>query len=154
MTTLNEIIAKISTGTATAKDYELLATLSKEQAAEKKAVETAAQEIVKKIKEAKIDPQVLTNLLAQENLIILPKTSKKEEKLIIFETPITTKAGRSSSFKIWAGRNLNILAGDAREYWNEIKKNGKQYFLNNLNEDGKKFAETEDGKKYINSINF
>lgn len=154
MTTLTEIIAKINSGSATAKDYELLATLSKEQAAGIKQSETAAQEIIKKIKDAKIDPKILTNLLAQEELIILPKSAKKEEKIIIFETPITTKAGRSSSFKVWAGRNMNVLAGDAREYWNEIKKNGKQFFINNLTEEGKKYFETEEGKKFINSINF
>ena len=154
MTTLTEIIAKINTGTATATDYEELAKLSKEQATEKKAVETAAQDIIKKIKEAKIDPQILTNLLAKEELIILPKSSKKEEKIIIFEVPITTKNNRSSTFKVWAGRNMNILAGDTRQYWNEIKKNGKQFFINNLNNEGKAYYETEEGKKYIDSINF
>lgn len=154
MTTLTEIIAKINAGTATATDYEALAKLSTAEASEKKKVETAAQDIIKKIKEAKIDPQILTNLLAKEELIILPKSSKKEEKIIIFETPITTKAGRSSSFKVWAGRNMNVLAGDARDYWNEIKKNGKQFFINNLTNDGKKYFETEEGKKYIDSINF
>lgn len=154
MTTLKEIIEKINAGTATATDYEELAKLSKEQATEKKAVETAAQDIIKKIKEAKIDPQILTNLLAQEELIILPKIEKKEEKIIIFEAPITTKAGRSSTFKVWAGRDMSALAGDTRQYWNEIKKNGKQTFINNLNETGKEYYETEKGKKYIDSINF
>ncbi|HHU94374.1 MAG TPA: hypothetical protein GXX62_04790 [Alcaligenaceae bacterium] len=154
MATLKEIIEKVNSGTATAKDFELLATLSKEQATEKKAVETAAQDIIKKIKDAKIDPQILTNLLVTEELIILPKVAKKEEKVIIFETPITTKAGRSSSFKVWKGRDLNTLAGDTRNYWNEIKRNGKQYFINNLNEEGKKYYETEEGKKYIDSIIF
>lgn len=154
MTTLIEIIEKINAGTATATDYEELAKLSKEQATEKKAVETAAQDIIKKIKEAKIDPQILTNLLAQEELIILPKIEKKEEKIIIYEVPITTKNNRSSTFKVWAGRNMNALAGDTRQYWNEIKKSGKQTFINNLNEIGKKYYETEQGKKYIDSINF
>jgi hypothetical protein len=96
----------------------------------------------------------LTNLLAQEELIILPKIEKKEEKIIIYEVPITTKNNRSSTFKVWAGRNMNTLAGDTRQYWNEIKKSGKQTFINNLNETGKKYYETEEGKKYIDSINF
>lgn len=154
MATLKELFEKINNGTATAKDYETLASLSTVEAEEKKKVETVAQDIIKKIKEAKIDPKILTNLLAKEELIILPKIEKKEEKVIIFEEQITTKMGRSSSFKVWKGRNLNVLASDAKDYWNEIKKNGKQYFINHLNEKGKEYYETEEGKKYIDSINF
>lgn len=152
MATLQDILVRVQNGTATATDYEELSKLSKAEADSKKKIEASAKALITTIKEAKIDAQVLTNLLAQEGLIVLPKVEAPEEKLFILEEPITTKAGRQSNFKIWAGRDCSILTADAKEYWTALKAKGFDYFIANLNAEGKKYYETDEGKKYINGL--
>lgn len=152
MATLQEILVRVQSGNATATDYEELSKLSKAEADSKKKVEASAKTLIASIKDAKIDPQILTNLLAQEGLIILPKVEAPVTKLNIIEFPVTTKEGRSSTFKVWAGRDCAVLTADAKKYWDTLKAKGFDYFVENLNADGKKYYETEEGKKYINGL--
>lgn len=152
MATLTELLIIIQSGKATAEDYEALAKLSNETATAKKKIESQASTLIAEIKKAKIDPQILTNLLEKEGLIILPELPKPEDKTPIHETPTTTKAGRSSSFKIWKGRDVSKLTGVALENWQMVKGKGKQNFIDTLTNEGKAFYDTEDGKKYIDKI--
>ena len=149
MATLTELLIIIQSGKATAEDYEALAKLSNETATAKKKIESQASNLIAEIKKAKIDPQLLTNLLDKEGLIILPKA---EDKTPIHETPTTTKAGRASSFKIWKGRDVSKLTGVALENWQIVKNKGKQNFIDTLTAEGKEYYQTEEGKKYIDSI--
>lgn len=152
MVTLQEVIFKVQNGTATAEDYAELAKLSAEKGEAQKKAEASAKALIDSIKKAKIEPKILTNLLASEGLIILPEVQTPETKNIILEEGITTKEGRSSKFKIWAGRDCVALTGDAKGYWTTLKAKGFDYFISNLNADGKKYYETEEGKKYINGL--
>ena len=152
MATIQEILVKIQNGTAIASDYEELAKLSNEQAEVQKKAEATAKSLIETIKKAKIEPKILTNLLASEGLIVLPEIKNNEGKTVIIEEPITTKEGRSSKFKIWVGRDVGSLVGDAKTYWTNLKAKGKDYFIKNLNADGQKYYETEDGKKWIESL--
>lgn len=152
MATLQEVLFKVQSGSATASDFEELAKLSKAEADSKKKIEATAKELIESIKNAKVDPKTLTNLLAKEGLIILPTVQTQQAKTVIIEEPVTTKEGRSSTFKVWAGRDCVALAGDAKSYWTALKGKGFDYFIANLNAEGKKYYETEEGKKYINSL--
>ena len=152
MATIQEILAKIQKGTAIASDYEELAKLSTEQAEIQKKAEATAKSLIDTIKKAKIEPSILTNLLASEGLIVLPEVKSNEGKIVILEEPITTKEGRSSKFKIWVGREVHSLVGDAKNYWTNLKAKGLEYFIKNLNAEGQKYYETEDGKKWIESL--
>ena len=75
MATLQELFTKVQNGTATADDYAELAKLSKAKADTQKQAEAQAKTLIATIKDAKIEPQILTNLLVSEGLIILPKTA-------------------------------------------------------------------------------
>ena len=152
MSTIQEILVKIQNGTAIASDYEELAKLSNEQAEVQKKAEVSVKSLIETIKKAKIEPKILTNLLASEGLIVLPEIKNNEGKTVIIEEPITTKEGRSSKFKIWVGRDVHLLVGDAKNYWTNLKAKGLDYFIKNLNADGQKYYETEDGKKWIESL--
>ena len=152
MATMNEILTRIQSGLATSSDYEELAKLSKATAESHKKAEAQAKELIETIKKAEVDPKVLTNLLAKEGLIILPQSASTANKVVIMEEPVTTKEGRKSSFKIWKGREVNLLTADAKSYWTALKGKGKDYFISKLNEDGKAYYQTEEGKKYIDGI--
>lgn len=152
MATMQEILVKIQNGTAIASDYEELAKLSNEQAEVQKKAEATAKSLIETIKKAKIEPKILTNLLASEGLIVLPEIKNNEGKTVIIEEPITTKEGRSSKFKIWVGRDVHLLVGDAKNYWTNLKAKGKDYFIKNLNADGQKYYETEEGKQWIDGL--
>ena len=151
MATLQEILIKISNNTALASDYEELAKLSKAEAENKKKVESTAKNLIEEIKKASIEPTVLTNLLAKEGLIVLPE-NKSSEKIVIIEEPITTKEGRSSTFKVWINREVHLLAGDAKNYWTNLKAKGLDYFVKNLNAEGQKYYETPEGKQWIDGL--
>ena len=152
MATLSEILVRVQNGTATANDYEELSKLSKAEADTKKKVEASAKTLITTIKDANIAPQILTNLLAQEGLIILPKMATTETKVVILEEAITTKEGRSSTFKVWKGRDCKALTADAKTYWTNLKGKGKDYFIGKLNAEGKAYYETDEGKKYIDGL--
>ena len=98
MATLQEVLFKVQSGSATASDFEELAKLSKAEADSKKKIEATAKELIESIKNAKVDPKTLTNLLAKEGLIILPTVQTQQAKTVIIEEPVTTKEGRSSTF--------------------------------------------------------
>ncbi|WP_176323140.1 hypothetical protein [Burkholderia vietnamiensis] len=150
--TLQDLFAKVQNGTATADDYAELAKLSKAKADAQKQAEAQAKTLIATIKDAKIEPQILTNLLAQEGLIILPKSATTETKVVIVEEAITTKEGRSSTFKVWKGRDCKALTADAKNYWTALKGKGKDYFIGKLNAEGKAYYETDEGKKYIDGL--
>lgn len=149
---MQEILVKIQSGTATAHDFEELAKLSKAEAESKKKVEASAKSLIANIKEANIEPQLLTNLLAQEGLIVLPKIEASEQKIVILEHAVKTKEGRPSKFKVWIGRDCNALTADAKNYWNDLKNKGKDYFVENLNEEGKKQYEKDEVKQFVNGL--
>nr|WP_294866804.1 hypothetical protein [uncultured Pseudogulbenkiania sp.] len=151
MATILDITKKIAAGTATADDFAELAKLSQAEADSKKKIEVEAKKVVDFVKKAEIDPQLLTNLLAQEGLIIVA-SNKVDEKTVIVEEPITTKQGRASTFKVWVGRDVNALTSDAKEYWTALKAKGLDYFKSKLNAEGKAYYETEAGKKWIDSL--
>jgi hypothetical protein len=146
MATLQELFVKVQNGTATADDYAELAKLSAEKGEAQKKAEATAKTLIESIKKAKIEPQMLTNLLASEGLIVLQKTSNNEEKIVILEESVKTKEGRPSKFKVWIGRDCNALTADAKAYWTTLKGKGKEYFISNLNTEGKKLYEAEDQK--------
>lgn len=152
MATLQELFTKVQNGTATADDYAELAKLSKAKADTQKQAEAQAKTLIATIKDAKIEPQILTNLLASEGLIILPKTATTETKVVIVEEAITTKEGRSSTFKVWKGRDCKALTADAKTYWTNLKSKGKDYFISKLNAEGKAYYDTDEGKKYIDGL--
>jgi len=149
MATKAELFLKVQNNTATATDLEDLAKLLKAEATTKKQVEDGAKNLIAEIKKANIDPQTLTNLLASENLIVMPK---KDEKVVIAVENIITKKNRKSTFEIWKGRNVNALTADALTYWTNLKTKGFEYFKSILTDEGKAYYETEDGKKYINGL--
>lgn len=151
MATLQEILVKINNGSALASDYEELAKLSKVEAENKKKVEATAKNIIDEVRKANIEPTILTNLLAKEGLIVLPE-NKSSEKIVIIEEPITTKEGRSSTFKVWINREVHLLAGDAKNYWTNLKAKGLDYFVKNLNAEGQKYYETQEGKQWIDGL--
>lgn len=152
MATLQELFTKVQNGTATADDYAEIAKLSSEKGEAQKKAEASAKALIDSIKKAKIEPQILTNLLASEGLIILPKTATTESKVVIVEEAITTKEGRSSTFKVWKGRDCKALTADAKTYWTNLKGKGKEYFISKLNAEGKAYYETDEGKEYINGL--
>ncbi|WP_175971626.1 hypothetical protein [Burkholderia sp. BCC0322] len=152
MATLQELLTKVQNGTATATDYEELSKISKAEADTKKKAEAQAKTLIDTIKDAKIEPQILTNLLASEGLIILPKTATTETKVVIVEEAIKTKEGRSSTFKVWKGRDCKALTADAKTYWTNLKGKGKDYFISKLNAEGKAYYDTDEGKKYIDGL--
>lgn len=39
-----------------------------------------------------------------------------------------------------------------QNYWTNLKAKGLEYFIKNLNAEGQKYYETEDGKKWIESL--
>ncbi|ONJ06135.1 MULTISPECIES: hypothetical protein [Burkholderia cepacia complex] len=151
MTTLQELFAKVQAGTATATDFEQISKLSKAQAEEHKKVETTAKDLIESIKKANIAPQLLTNLLAQEGLIIVPKA---KEKLNIFESGKIKFEGneRETTFKVWAGRDFDSETKDVQEKWKVVKAKGKDYFISHLTTEGKTYYETDEGKAYINKL--
>ncbi|MGS1026787.1 hypothetical protein [Burkholderia glumae] len=152
MSTLQELFAKVQAGTAQASDYEEIAKLSKAQADEQKKAEASAKSLIDTIKKANIAPQILTNLLAGEGLIVLPKTAQSKE--IIFESDKMKFEGndRETVFKVWAGRDFDADTKDVQNKWKSIKGKGKDYFLSKLTPAGKSYYETEAGKKYIDGL--
>lgn len=153
MATLQELFVKVQNGTATADDYEQIAKISAEKGEAQKKAEATAKTLIDSIKKAKIEPQMLTNLLASEGLIVLPKVAGAEDKIIILEEAIKTKEGRPSKFKVWIGRDCNKLTADAKDYWTALKGKGKDYFINNLNEQGKKlYQEDAKAKEFIEGL--
>lgn len=152
MATIQELFVKVQNGTATADDYAELAKLSAEKGEAQKKAEASAKALIDSIKKAKIEPQMLTNLLASEGLIILPKVAGNDEKIVIMEEPITTKEGRQSKFKVWIGRDCNALTADAKTYWNTLKGKGKDYFIKNLNAEGQKQYEKPEVKEFVEKL--
>jgi len=150
MSTLQELFAKVQAGTATANDFEQIAKLSKAQAEEHKKVETTAKELIETIKKAAIAPQILTNLLAQEGLIVLPE--QEAEKVIIFESEKMKfpDNDRESTFKVWKGRVFDTKA--VQDKWAVVKAKGKDYFLSHLTTEGKAYYEQDEGKAYIDKL--
>lgn len=149
MATKEELFKLVQSGNATASDYEELAKVLKVEATEKKKVEDQAKDLIDSIKKANIDPKVLTNLLAKEGLIQLPN---EPEKIVILEESVRTAKGRESVFKLWIGRDVKALTGDAKKYWDALKAKGKDYFEKNLNADGNAYKQTEEGKKWIEEL--
>lgn len=154
MATLAELIFKAQSGKATAADFEELAKVSKAQADEQKKAESTATAIIDSIKKAKISPQILTALLANEGLIILPELKQATAKTIIFESDKMKFEGndRETSFKVWAGRKFAEETEPVKAKWSTVKAKGKEYFLSKLTAEGTKYYETEDGKKYIDGL--
>lgn len=149
----NELKIKVFQDTATSDEMEAYLAYMQAKKEETKKAETSAKAIIDSIKKAKIAPQILTNLLANEGLIVLPKIEEKEEKVIVFEKDVTTPKDRASKFKVWAYRPLNLLTGDAKGYWEPIKKEGKDAFVKALNEAGQKlYKEDEKFKKWIDEV--
>ena len=154
MATLAELLFKVQSGKAIASDYEELSKLSKAQAEEQKKAESTATAIIESIKKAKITPQILTALLANEGLIILPELKQATTKTIIFESDKMKFEGndRETSFKVWAGRKFAEETEPVKAKWAIVKAKGKEYFLSKLTAEGTKYNETEDGKKYIDGL--
>ncbi len=159
--TLTEVLKKINAGTATAADYEEMAKLSKKEADSLKQVEGNTKALVKTIKDAKIDPSVLTQHLLAEGLIVLPKqkAAKKakvkaaaDDKTPLYETPIKTPSGRDGTFKIWKGRDMKILVNDAKRYWTDIKAKGKEAFIAGLTAEGEAYYATAAGKDWVDGL--
>lgn len=154
--TLADILAKIQNGTATADEIAQLGTLYTEEQKNKKKSQEAFDKVIADIAKAKIDPVLLFNTLKEKSLITVPvvevTTSTAVAKIVIVEEDITTKEGRASKFKIWIGREVNKLTADAKAYWTTLQAKGKDYFVSKLNKDGKAYYETEDGKKWIDSL--
>lgn len=122
--------------------------LMQAQIAESEAVEKATAKIIAEIKKANIEPSVLTAILQAENLITV-ESNKTEEKVTAFSTEVTTDTNRKSNFKIWIGRDVTKLNGDALKYWNSIKTIGKDKFVEQSTPEGKAFYETETGKTWL-----
>ena len=154
MATLAELLFKVQSGKAIASDYEELSKLSKAQAEEQKKAESTATAIIDSIKKAKISPQILTALLANEGLIILPELKQATAKTIIFESDKMKFEGndRETSFKVWAGRKFAEETDAVKSKWNVVKAKGKEYFLSKLTAEGTKYYETDEGKKYIDGL--
>jgi hypothetical protein len=117
------------------------------QIAESEAVEKASAKIIAEIKKANIAPAVLTALLQQEGLIL--GATPKDEAKTIFQTEVSTQTGRKSTFKIWEGRPVDKLTGDALKYWNSVKSMGKDEFVAKATADGKAYFATEKGKTWL-----
>lgn len=152
MSTLQELTAKMLAGTATASELEELMKQAKSKAEEQKKVETTAKTLIAEIKKANIAPQILTNLLANEGLIVMPKPAQSKE--IIFESDKMKFEGndRETVFKVWAGRDFDADTKEVQAKWKAVKTKGKDYFLSKLTPAGKAYYETEDGKKYIDGL--
>ncbi|PRD87503.1 MULTISPECIES: hypothetical protein [Burkholderia] len=144
---INDLKMKFLNGTATSEELAQLSAIAQKQAEETKKVESSAKSIVDTIKKAKIAPQILTNLLASEGLIVLPKL---EEKTIVHVSPCKTKTGNDSEFEIWAFRDLVKAQGPTKEYWLNVWKLGKDEFIKALNEDGQKLL--KDDPKFVQWI--
>lgn len=148
-----ELLAKIQNGTATTEEIGKLASMYTAEQENKKKAEDAFNKLIASIKNAKIDPVVLYSKLVEEKLIAVPAgASTGTEKIVIATEKIKTKENRDSTFKVWIGRDLKALTGDAKAYWTALHAKGKDYFVNLLNADGKKYHETEDGKKWIDGL--
>lgn len=154
MATLAELIFKAQSGKATSSDFEELAKLSKAQADEQKNAEKAASTLIDTIKKAKISPQALTSILANEGLIILPETKTATAKTVIFESDKMKFEGndRETSFKVWAGRKFAEETDAVKKKWAVVQAKGKEYFLSKLTAEGTKYYETDEGKKYIDGL--
>lgn len=149
MATFKELMGKVTSGTATAEDLIELGKLASQEGAEKKKIEETALKFIADIKKAKIDPQVLTNMLIKEDLIIIPKPVG--QKTIILEDKVAVE-GKDYTLKIWAGRPLKTATGSLKDKWQALKIKGKDHFVAALTEDGKEFYKTEEGKKYIDNL--
>ncbi len=141
MTTVAEILAKIANKTAVKADFDQLAKLYEAEAEQEKKAEEVFNKLIDTISKAKIDPAKLYAALAEKELISAPKTSAKSDKVVLVEEPIKTKEGRDSTFKIWGGRDLNALQGEAKKNWLALKAKGKDYFMTRFTEEGKKYNE-------------
>jgi hypothetical protein len=147
MTTVADILSKIASKTAVKADFDQLAKLYEAEAeAEKKADEIFIK-LIDTIGKAKIDPTKLYNELFEKGLIIPPIGEEKSDKVILAVEKITTKEGRASTFKIWEGRNLNTLTGDAKAYWTTLHAKGKEHFKSILTAEGK-----AKGEQWIDSL--
>ena len=153
MSTIVELMGLVQAGKATASDLEQLASLAKEQSDSLKKVEQEVSKLVDSIKKAKIAPNILTNILAKEGLIVVP-SDKKEVKTILFESEKMTFAGndRPSSFRVWQGRDFSTETAKARANWGLIKQKGIDYFIAHLTAEGKEYYATPEGKKWIESL--
>lgn len=152
--TLSEILAKIQNGSATADEVASLGKLYTEEQDKKKKWQEVFNKLIDTIEKAKIDPAMLYNALAEKGLIAVPSGSKvtTENKTVILEESIKTKEGRDSKFKIWIGREVNKLTADAKTYWTTLQAKGKDYFISQLNKDGKDYYATADGKAWIDGL--
>lgn len=150
---LVEILAKIQNGTATTEEVESLSKLYAQEQENKKKAEEAFNKLITSIKNAKIDPVVLYSKLVEEGLIVIPSgAATASDKVVIASEKVTTKEGRASSFKVWIGRPLDKLVGDAKTYWTALQAKGKDYFVSILNDDGKEYYATAEGKKWIDGL--
>lgn len=142
MTTVAEILGKIANKTAVKADFDQLAKLYEAEAEQEKKAEEVFSKLIDTIAKAKIDPTKLYTALASKELIVAPKGgSSSGEKVVLVEEPIKTKEGRDSKFKIWGGRDLNALQGEAKKNWLALKAKGKDYFMTRFTEEGKKYNE-------------
>lgn len=146
---IQELKMKVMNDEATSEEEEAYAEHLKKSSAEKKKAETSVASIIASLKKANISVKILTNLLAKEGLI---EVEKKEEKIFIFEKAIKTKTDRDGSFKIWVGRDCKALTGDAKKHWEDVKKEGKEAFLKNLNETGQKMKDEAKFKAWIEQV--
>ena len=151
MTTLQELFAKVQAGTATATDFEQISKLSKAQAEEEHKKVKRRQKTLSRALKGEHRPQLLTNLLAQEGLIIVPKA---KEKLNIFESGKIKFEGneRETTFKVWAGRDFDSETKDVQEKWKVVKAKGKRLFHFSPHDRGK--LTTKQTKAKPTSIKF
>ena len=121
----------------TAQEWQDFAVFGTQQAEQEQKTEALVADIIADLKKANIAPAKLTTILEGHGLIVLPKVAQPEEKVFLSEEAITTAAGRNSKFKIWMGRDVSKLTGDALKYWTDYKAKGKDYFLSTLTTEGR-----------------
>lgn len=148
--TLSEILEKIQNGSATAQEIAQLAPLYAQEQEEKKKAQDKFNKLIEDIKKAKVDPAVLFAKLVEEKLISAPSQSVEKVNLAIDE--VRTANGQKSKFKIWKGRELSKLQGDAKGYWLSIKKKGEDHFRTILTDDGRAYVETDEGKEWLANL--
>jgi len=143
---INVLLSKISSNTATAEEMQQLSVLLNNKAEQQKQEEKAVSKIIEDIKSANIDPQVLTNLLASENLIILPEP--EPEPVTLFNVPYSDKNGNTKYYKWHTGKKA---VGLTAKYYTKLKEATLDEKKSWATEEGKKWLETEEGKNWLNS---
>lgn len=132
----------------TAQEWQDFAVFGTQQAEQEQKTEALVADIIADLKKANIAPAKLTAILQQEGLITKPAEKGNDGRVYLYQSPKTTfpNNSRATIFKIWKGREIATDTKEVQEKWAFLKQQGKDAFMANLTEDGKKLYEEDESE--------